>query len=177
MQNLLRSRLVPSLLGIAAVKIHNDQTENKVWGAASFRTEDKSIKSVCIKAIDLYEMHGAIIDSNGTLIQFKLPYVPMGPTCTSDDLIKSKKITEYPTIVGHNLIDVACSKYLVHSLDANGSIYKTYIGQTETPKSFLSLWGYTMNIGKIPCVGLRWGEKIVQIESGDKFMIARSNKG
>ena len=161
MQNL---RFLPPLLCIAAFKIQN---ENKVWGAGS-----SNWKKYSIKCADLSKGQGALIDSQGSLIQFNLPMVSMSPPHT-DSVPDANQ--EYKTILNANLIDVACSNSLVFSLSKNGTIFKTLKGQQEPVNNTIYDWFWPKNT--IKCDALAWGEKIVQIDAGDDFVIARSNKG
>lgn len=167
MQSLLRSKLIPSLLGVTAVKLMNDFSENKVWGAAPLNCAQHDIKIA-----DLSKGQGAIIDKYGSLIQFKLPLVSMGPPFTK---LEEESVQEYTTIIRGNLTDVACTLDKVFSLSANGTIFKTIKGQNNTINSSIYNWFYPEHTVK--CDGLSWGEKIVQIDGGDHFVIARSNKG
>ena len=167
MQNILRSRLVPSLLCITAIKVNSDYMENKVWGAAPLNSAKHSIKLA-----DLSKSQGAIIDANGSLIQFTLPLVSISPPHTQ---IEQDEIQEYTTINRGNLTDVACSYDKVFSLSANGTIFNTFRGQKHVINSSFYDWiwpKYTVR-----CNGLEWGERFVQIDAGDHFLIARSNKG
>jgi alpha-tubulin suppressor-like RCC1 family protein len=167
MQNIIRSRLTPSLLGIAAVKVANEYSENKVWGAAPMNCAQHPIKFV-----DLAKGQGAIIDANGSLIQFTMPMVSMSPPYTQ---VEQEQVQEYTTILKGKLVDVACSFDQVFSLSRNGTVFKTPKGQKDTINSSIYQWMWPQYT--VQCDGLVWGEKIVQLDAGDHFVIARSNKG
>ena len=167
MSNIIRRSVLPSLLGIAAVKITNDYSENKIWGSAPLNCCQRSIKFV-----DLAKGQGAIIDGNGSLIQFTMPIVSMSPPYTQ---VEQDKVQEYTTILKGNLIDLACSLDQVFSLSKNGTIFKTFKGQTNTINTSIYEWMWPQNT--VVCDGLFYGEKIVQLDAGDHFVIARSNKG